>query len=157
MKLTLHADYGLRTLLFLALEPQRVVSIGEIAGAYGISNHHLAKVAQALGRTGFVEIHRGTSGGLRLVRDPKEIRIGDVVRALEPNLSLVECFDPETNTCPILPVCGLRGVLGDARDAFMAVLDRATLADALGKPRSLSKLVSLREPASPPAKRAQRP
>ncbi|WP_019459254.1 Rrf2 family transcriptional regulator, partial [Roseomonas sp. B5] len=80
MRLTLHSDYALRTLIFLGLRPQRLVSIAEIAKAYRISENHLTKVVHRLGQAGFVETLRGRGGGLRLARPPEEIRIGDVVR-----------------------------------------------------------------------------
>lgn len=137
MRLTLHSDYGLRVLLFLASRPDDVVSIGEVATAYGISAHHLAKVAQKLGRAGYVNLSRGTGGGMRLARPPASISIGEVVRKLEPDMVLVECFDPETNTCPIAPVCALKRILAGAQARFLAHLDSHTLADSLGRPEAL--------------------
>jgi Rrf2 family nitric oxide-sensitive transcriptional repressor len=131
MRFTLHTDYGLRVLLYAAAHPDRVVTTAEIGAAYGISKHHLVRVAQSLRDGGYLELKTGRSGGLALARDPDEISIGAVVRALEPDLRLVECFDPETSTCPITAVCGLAGALQDARDAFLAVLDRVTLRQAL--------------------------
>lgn len=141
MKLTLQADYGLRVLLFLALRPGDVVPIGEIAAAYGVSAHHLMKVAQLLARQGFVELLRGVHGGVRLARAPEAIALGEVVRATEPSMALVECFDPATNTCVIAPVCELKKILADAQRAFLAELDRHTLADAAKRPRALTALL----------------
>jgi Rrf2 family nitric oxide-sensitive transcriptional repressor len=133
MRFTLHTDYGLRVLLYAAAHPERVVTTAEIGAAYGISKHHLVRVAQSLRDGGYLELKTGRSGGLALARDPDEISIGAVVRALEPDLRLVECFDPATSKCPITPVCGLSAALQDARDAFLAVLDRVSLGQALGK------------------------
>jgi len=133
MRFTLHTDYGLRVLLYAAAHPDRVVTTSEIGAAYGISKHHLVRVAQSLRDGGYLELKTGRSGGLVLARAPAEISIGAVVRALEPDLRLVECFDPATSTCPIAPVCGLSGALRDARDAFLAVLDQVSLGQALGK------------------------
>lgn len=131
MHLTLHADYSLRVLLYLAVHRDRLVSTAEISNAYGISKNHLVRVVQALGRHGYVEVRAGRSGGLMLARHPAQIRIGEVVRRTEPHLDLVECFNPATNTCPILPACSLKHALWEARDAFLAVLERLTLEDVV--------------------------
>lgn len=133
MRFTLHTDYGLRVLLYAAAHPDRVVTTAEIGAAYGISKHHLVRVAQSLRDGGFLELKTGRTGGLALARDPSDISVGAVVRSLEPDLRLVECFDPPTSTCPITPVCGLATALHDARDAFFAVLDRVSLKQALRK------------------------
>ncbi|MFE8603057.1 RrF2 family transcriptional regulator [Archangium violaceum] len=139
MHLTLHADYALRVLLYLAVNPDRVISTGEVSGAYGISKHHLVRVVQGLGRHGFVEVRPGRSGGVVLARAPSEISVGEVVRRMEPDFHIVECFDPKTNTCPITPACGLIGVLNEATRAFLASLDKYTLEDLVRRsPRKLS-------------------
>jgi Rrf2 family nitric oxide-sensitive transcriptional repressor len=141
VKLTFQADYALRVLLQLAVRPGEVLSVGEIAVAYGVSSHHLAKVAQLLGKLGYIEILRGASGGLRLAVDPARLRIGEVVRRAEPSLALVECFDEATNTCPIAAGCTLKGALEEAQQAFLAVLDRYTLADCVQRPQALVALL----------------
>ncbi|HEX5749409.1 MAG TPA: Rrf2 family transcriptional regulator [Archangium sp.] len=139
MHLTLHADYSLRVLLYLAVNPDRVISTGEVSGAYGISKHHLVRVVQGLGRHGFVEVRPGRSGGVVLARPPSEISVGEVVRRMEPDFHIVECFDPKTNTCPITPACGLIGVLNEATRAFLGTLDEYTLEDLVRRsPRKLS-------------------
>lgn len=139
MHLTLHADYALRVLLYLAANPGRIVSTTEVSDAYGISKHHLVRVVQGLGRHGFVEVRPGRSGGVLLARSPAEISVGQVVRHMEPDFNVVECFDPATNTCPIAPACGLIGVLSEATRAFLATLDKYTLEDLLRRsPRKLS-------------------
>lgn len=97
MRLTLYTDYALRLLMYLAVKPDALATIQEVAEAYGISRNHLMKIAQELGRGGFVETVRGRGGGLRLRTDPASIVIGDVVRATEDDFRLVECFDPTRN------------------------------------------------------------
>lgn len=132
MQLSLHADYSLRCLVYLGAHPGRFVTTLEISEAYGISKHHLVRVVQTLAEHGYVEIHAGRSGGVILARQPEQIPLGDVVRNAEPNLRLVECFDRKTNTCRIAPVCSLKGMLRAALEAFLATLNRYTLADILG-------------------------
>jgi Rrf2 family nitric oxide-sensitive transcriptional repressor len=131
MHLTLHADYALRVLLYLSAHPTRQVSTGEISEAYGISKNHLVRVVQELGKLGYVDVRPGRSGGLALAREPSEVRVGEVIRRMEPHMNLLECFDPAENTCPIMPACGLKHALVEARDAFLAVLDKLTLADVI--------------------------
>jgi Rrf2 family nitric oxide-sensitive transcriptional repressor len=136
VQLTLYSDYSLRVLIYLALAPQRRVTIEEIARSYDISKAHLTKVVHRLGLRGYVETLRGKGGGLRLARKPEEVRLGEVVRAMEENMALVECFDPESSRCAIEPACGLRPVLEEALAAFRAVLDRYTLADLVARRRA---------------------
>jgi Rrf2 family transcriptional regulator, nitric oxide-sensitive transcriptional repressor len=135
VQLTLYSDYSLRVLIYLAVAPERIATIEEIARSYDISKAHLTKVAHQLGRRGYVETLRGRGGGLRLARPPQEIGVGQVVRAMEENLALVECFDPARSRCAIQTACGLRPVLDEALGAFLAVLDRYTLADLVARRR----------------------
>ena len=130
MRLTRYTDYALRMLIYLGVAGDGLSSIHDIAECYAISENHLMKVAHQLGLLGFIETVRGRNGGLRLARRPHEIRIGDLVRQTEEDLALVECFGP-ANSCRISGSCVLRGVLGDALAAFLAVLDRYTLQDLL--------------------------
>jgi Rrf2 family nitric oxide-sensitive transcriptional repressor len=135
VQLTRYSDYTLRVLIYLALHPERLVTIEEIARSYDISKAHLVKVVHQLGLRGYVETVRGRRGGLRLARRAEEIRVGEVVRSTEENMDLVECFDPENSQCAIEPACGLRSVLHEALGAFLAVLDRYTIADLVARRR----------------------
>ena len=132
MQLTLHADYSLRVLLYLGtLAPGEVASANQISRAYGISRHHLVRVIQTLHRHGYVEVREGRTGGVTLARDPRDVRLGDVIRKAETNLKVVECFDKETNTCPIISACQLKPVIHLALNAFLSVMDNYTLDDML--------------------------
>lgn len=134
MQLTLFTDYCFRVLIYLARQPQRRVTVTELTDYYAVSRHHLVKVVHWLGREGYITTRRGKQGGLCLARPAQDINIGQVARATEPGFDLVECFDAATNTCRILPHCGLAGVLMGATRAFLAELDRYTLADLSGRP-----------------------
>ncbi|MBK8163895.1 MAG: Rrf2 family transcriptional regulator [Gammaproteobacteria bacterium] len=131
MQLTLYTDYSLRVLIYLGLRRDRLSTVSEIAQGYGISRNHLVKVVHNLSTLDFIHSIRGKGGGLSLARAPELINIGDVVRHTEANFTIVECFDGRQQNCPITQVCRLKGVLGDASDAFLAVLDGYTLADVL--------------------------
>jgi Rrf2 family transcriptional regulator, nitric oxide-sensitive transcriptional repressor len=140
MQLTLFSDYALRLLLYLAAHPDRVISVQEVSRAYGISHHHLVKIVRRLADEGLVLTTRGRGGGLRLGVDPAAINVGALVRATEPHLNLVECFDRATNTCPIARACGLERALRQAQQAFFDVLDRYTLADFQPRAPALVRL-----------------
>jgi Rrf2 family nitric oxide-sensitive transcriptional repressor len=143
MRLTLHTDHALRMLMLLAIEPDALHTIEEIARRYGISRNHLMKIAQTLVQTGFIESLRGRGGGLRLARAAESINLGALVRATEGSFALVECFDREHNTCLIISACGLRGPLEEALQAFLAVLDRYSLDDLVKRPRTRRRLRQL--------------
>jgi Rrf2 family nitric oxide-sensitive transcriptional repressor len=133
MRLTNFSDYALRVLLYAAARHDELITIEETAKVYGISKAHLMKVVNQLTRAGYLRAVRGRSGGLTLALRPNKISLGDVVRATEPDFALVECFSPD-NRCLITPRCRLRGVLKEALAAFIATLDRYTLADLVLRP-----------------------
>jgi Rrf2 family nitric oxide-sensitive transcriptional repressor len=144
MRLTRYTDYALRVLMHLAIKPDRLASIGEMARAYRISQNHLMKVVHDLRKNGFVEAVRGRRGGIRLARPPAAINVGDVIRHTEDELQLLDC-----GACAIATACGLSGVVGEAMRAFMAVLDGYTLADLVkGRGDMIEQLIA-RAPAAP--------
>ncbi len=130
MRLTLMADYALRMLMYAAQRPERLCTIAEIAQAHEISETHLMKVTHRLALQGWIETVRGKGGGMRLAHDPRDINLGEVVRGIEPDFDLVECFASD-GRCTLTGRCRLAGLLGGALGAFMAHLDGFTLADLL--------------------------
>jgi Rrf2 family nitric oxide-sensitive transcriptional repressor len=141
LRLTRHTDNALRALTYLAIHDEAPARIADIARRMGMSEDHLAKVIARLAQLGYVETLRGREGGVKLAKPPSAIIVGDVVRATEDNLTLVECFDPSTSQCPIAPACALAPALDKALTAFFDVLDGYTLADLTSKPRSLTRLL----------------
>jgi Rrf2 family nitric oxide-sensitive transcriptional repressor len=129
MRLSDYTDYTLRVLMHCAANPDRLVTIAEIADRYQVSKNHLMKIVNDLGRQGVVETTRGRGGGLRLLKAASAIRVGDVLRHAETDFRLVECFDASTNTCTLTPTCRLKKVLRNALAAYFAALDGVTLAD----------------------------
>lgn len=134
MRLTLYTDYSLRVLLYLAFKKDETVTITELADFYKVSRNHLVKVVHNLGLKGFITTTRGKNGGMRLARAAEDIVIGDVVRAMEPDFDLLECFNPSTDQCVITNACTLKNVLFDAKNNFLKQLDRYTVADAIKTP-----------------------
>ncbi|MCM8537860.1 MAG: Rrf2 family transcriptional regulator [Lentisphaeraceae bacterium] len=131
MQLTLNTDYSLRVLLYVAERPDELISTKEISEFFQISNNHLVKVVNRLGKLGYLTLKRGRyGGGMSLSLKPEEINIGDVVKAVEP-LDIVECFNSEKNTCRISTNCRLKGLLGKAKMAFLKELKNKTLSDML--------------------------
>jgi len=131
MQITSYTDYALRALIYLGMSSNRQATITEIADFFNISRNHLVKVVHQLGSKGFVKTTRGKGGGLTLQRAPEMISIGEVVRSMEKHFHWVECFDPAQQHCKLIPSCGLKHLLARAGNAYLQVLDAATLADVL--------------------------
>jgi Rrf2 family transcriptional regulator, nitric oxide-sensitive transcriptional repressor len=129
MRLTAFTDFGLRALMRLAGEPDRLFSTAEIAKEFAISRNHLTKVIGDLAAAGFVSTQRGIGGGFRLARSPQSVNLGEIVRALEARHALVECFRQDGGACVLTPRCRLKQRLAAAQEAFLRELDRTTLAD----------------------------
>ena len=131
MQLTLHTDYALRVLIYLTQQREDLATISEISEFYKISRNHLVKVVHHLAGSGFIQTTRGKHGGMKLAREPRLISIGDVVRLMEPNFDIVECFDKAPPNCAVTSVCKLKSVLQQAGEEFLGVLDCYSLADAI--------------------------
>jgi len=131
MQLTLHTDYSLRVLIYLAQKGDALATISEVANFYKISRNHLVKVVHHLAGANFIQTLRGKNGGMRLARAPEDISVGDVVRQMEPNFDIVECFNADDQSCTVASICALKNVLQKASREFLSLLDRYSLADAI--------------------------
>ena len=129
MRLTTYPDYALRTLMYLAVNRERLVTIQDIANLHSISKNHLTKVVHHLGQLGMVATVRGRNGGLKLGWEPGDINIGAVVRQTETDFHMAECFHREDNRCVYASACVLEDVLGEATAAYLKVLDGVSLQD----------------------------
>jgi Rrf2 family nitric oxide-sensitive transcriptional repressor len=123
--------------MFCAVHPERLITIAELAEHHGVSKNHLMKIVNDLAHQGVLETTRGRGGGVRLLKKPQDIRIGDVIRQSETDFRLVECFDSQTNVCSLTPSCRLKHLLDQALKAYFKELDGATLAD-IAKPINAS-------------------
>lgn len=138
MRLTRYTDYAMRVLLHLAARDDGLASIGEIARLYDISQNHLMKVVQDLGKAGFVRTVRGRGGGIALAVPADRIVVGQVVRHTEDGFQLVDC-----GACVIAPACSLPRVLNEATAAFIAVLDKYTVADLMDRRHQMRGLFGM--------------
>lgn len=135
MQLTLYTDYSLRVLVYLSAHPDQASTISEVSDYYQVSKNHLVKVVHNLASLGYIHSFRGKGGGIKLAHQPESISIGEVVRKVEPNFNIVECFSKSSSqTCTIISICSLKMALHDAGQKFLEVLDGYTLADAISKP-----------------------
>lgn len=143
MRLTTFSDYTLRVLIYLGVHEGEIATVGQIAESYGISANHLMKVVHYLAQGGYIETARGKGGGMRLGLKPESINIGELVRGTEDNRNLVECFDRDNSDCRIEAACVLRGMLGQALEAFYRSLDAYTLADLIVPKARLANMLVL--------------
>jgi Rrf2 family nitric oxide-sensitive transcriptional repressor len=137
MRLTSYSNYALRILMVAAVRDGELVTVQEVAEAFGISKAHLVKCVHNLGVWGYLDNVRGRNGGFRLAKAAGRITVGEVIRKTEDDLCLVECFNAETNTCPLIGICLLSDVFRQARRAFLDVLDKVSIADISANPRGL--------------------
>lgn len=140
MRLTTHTDFALRTLMYLATRSERTTA-ASVADIYGVSTHHLAKVVHQLSRLGYVRSVRGIGGGIELAKQPDEIRLGEVIEALEGNMHLLDCVVTE-DVCAIQSFCKLKGILTEAERVQLDFLNTVTLADVTPTKRQYGRVAS---------------
>lgn len=143
MRLNLHTDFGFRALILLASRPDVWITTADMARTLGIPRNHLQKVVQHMLELGWVEAKRGPSGGVRFLPATRHTTVGDVVRGLEQNLRLVECFEADGGRCPLTATCRLTSVLRRARDAFLQELDTTTVEELLPRQEHMNALFGL--------------
>lgn len=143
MRLTTRTNIAMRALMYCAVNGGRMVRKSDIATACNTSENHMAQVINALAHHGLVQTTRGRNGGLTLKRRPEEITVGEVFRHLESGVPFAECFDPETNTCPISCCCLLKHAIHKALAEFYRTLDSVTLADLVAGNRDLEEALLL--------------
>lgn len=141
MQITRYTDYSLRVLIYLAINQDQLTTISDIANSYGISKNHLMKIVQQLNLQGYLLATRGKNGGIKLNRPAEKINIGQLVREIEGENKLVECFGSD-NQCVITPSCQLKNIFAEAQDNFFKTLDAYTLSDLLG-PKQQNNLITL--------------
>ena len=144
MQLKKYTDYALRVLIYTGTKPNNeLASIREISEVFHISQHHLGKIVFELNKMGFLETIRGRNGGIRLAKPAEEINVGLLIRRLESDFNLLECFDRGTNHCVISPACTLKHTLNKALNAFFKVLEEYTIQDLINNEEELRELMGM--------------
>ena len=143
MRLARMTDYAIRLLMYVAQRPERLCTIAEVATAHAISQTHLMKITNQLAQDGWLETTRGKGGGIRLGRPAPQIVLGDVVRTMEPDFFIVECF-ATGHSCMLHGRCKLTGVIDGALRSFLEYLDEHTLADVLPEPADPARAQAVR-------------
>lgn len=122
----------------LGANQDRTISLAEVAKAYGISLNHLKKVSARLVENGLVHTERGRSGGLRLLRELEDVRLGEIFRITQTDTAFIECLGGDPSVCVISPVCKLQSILVVALKSFEKTLNEYTLADLVYNPEALN-------------------
>jgi len=139
MQLTRHTDFSLRVLIYLSLnKSEQLVTINEISEHFKIVKNHLTKVVNHLAQKGYIETVRGKNGGIRLAKKPAEIKLGDVVQAMEMNLEVIDCTKP---LCPLINNCKLKRVLNEAKQSFLTTLNNYSIKDLNTEPEIMKNLL----------------
>lgn len=140
MQLTRYTDYGIRTLMYLAVQPKRekLFRISEITEVFDFSANHVSKIVHHMGKLGYLDTMRGKSGGFRLGKDASDINIGTLVRELENSLDPIDCKKP---ICRFDSACKLKVIFNEALSAYLSVLDRFTLSDIVANQEELVNLL----------------
>ena len=144
MNLKKYTDYGLRVLIFTGLKREgELASIKEISSVFNISTNHLGKIVHELTKMGLIESVRGRNGGIRLAKPADDMNVGQIVRMLERDFVVLECFEKDTNHCVISPGCTLKHALNKALHAFFKVLDGYTIQDLIHNEHELRELMGV--------------
>lgn len=150
MRLNQASDFALRILMLLAAEDEPV-TIDTVASRLMLVKSHIMKITAKLAQAGFIEAQRGRNGGVLLGRPADQIRIGDVVRLVESDFAIVECMRAEASTCTFNRQCKLRGVVKNAANAFLDVLDQCTLDTLVPSKRTQPPTAQTPAPVAPNA------
>lgn len=143
MRLTRQTSYAIRTLMYCAVNEPGLSRVADIARAHAISELFLFKLIKPLVEAGLLQTVRGRHGGIRLGRPAGEITLLDTVRLTEENFAMSECFEDGDVSCPLVDACDLNAALREALGAFFGVLESYTIADLVGKRRSLRQRLGL--------------
>jgi len=142
MKLSKKSEYGLRALLELTMaHGMSPLQRQDIAARQHIPIEFLEQILLALKRAGLLSSRRGTKGGYRLIKPPKEITLGQVIRILDGPLAPIGCVSKtayqKCSDCPYTDHarCPVQHVMGTVRDAISGILDNYSLADFAADPR----------------------
>ena len=130
MRLSQASDFALRILMATA-QSDNPQTVDKLSTQLGLAKSHVMKIVAQLARGAYLETTRGRGGGIRLARSTEDIRLGDVVRLIEPDLGVVACLKPAPAVCSFLPRCAMKGAMAQAAEAFLDSLNTHTLSSIL--------------------------
>jgi len=131
LRFTKRVDYGLMAMQYVAVhQGAGPIAVTQIAAAFSIPSELLAKILQRLAKRKLVVSHNGSKGGYRLASKPEALTVGQVVRALEGPIAIVNCYKDESD-CPQMPRCSLRRPVQKIQVALGRVLDTMSLAELM--------------------------
>jgi Rrf2 family nitric oxide-sensitive transcriptional repressor len=130
MKFSKSTELAIHGLWLLASKRPDLLLVAEMADAQNVSESYLAKIFQRLARKGLVRSTRGKRGGFALAREPGEISVADVVRAVEAEEPLFDCMDLGRG-CKSRTNCLLRDVFVEAERQMYTALEQTSLADLM--------------------------
>lgn len=134
MKLSTKGRYGLKAILDIALySKEDAIALSGIAERTKISLNYLEQLISKLRKAGLVNSVRGAQGGYRLAKDASEISVGDILRALEGDLSLVNCVSSESGQeekmCESADICVTRYVWERINTSISSAVDTMMLSE----------------------------
>ena len=135
MRLTKFTDNSLRVIIYVSANGDRKVNISEIAEACAIPRNHLTKVIHSMAVKGLITTTRGKGGGISMARPPNQLKVGEIIRAMEGTEEIINC---ETPKCPMARLCELRSILHKGQNAFFTAMDEYTVADLIDQPKIFS-------------------
>jgi Rrf2 family protein len=138
MRVSSKGDYGIRALVELAHRygEARPIQSGDIAARQKVPESYLEQLLTTLRRAGLIRSVRGPQGGHALIRDPREIRVSEVVEALEGPIVAVDCLD-DASACAKSGGCAQRQMWADVRAAVLGVLENVTIAELAERDRAI--------------------
>ncbi|MDD5006306.1 MAG: Rrf2 family transcriptional regulator [Candidatus Omnitrophica bacterium] len=136
MQITYKGDYSLKAILYLAIQYNKdVVTINELAERLDIPVKFLEQILLELKRGGFVESKRGIKGGYYLAKQPKNIKLGDVVRFVDGPIEPIACANKNKpyKGCSDMQKCVFRNIWNKVSESISDIVDKVTFEDLCSK------------------------
>ncbi|MBZ4642762.1 Rrf2 family transcriptional regulator [Deferribacterales bacterium Es71-Z0220] len=127
MKITRAGDYALKVMAYIGSQDKNKLFMrNELSEICGIPDSFLGKILQSLARNNILYSERGKNGGFKFVKEPQEITLYDIIKAVEGEIKINDCLvDPDF--CSGLTSCNIHNVLGKIRESFIDELKKYTL------------------------------
>jgi len=126
--------YGIKALTFLAKQENKTpVQIATISSTENISLKFLESILLTLRKNGFLGSKKGKGGGYYLLKEPKDIKMTEIMRVLEGPIAMVPCvslnFYEKCDDCPDENLCAIHNLMAEVRDSTLNIFRNTTLAD----------------------------